>query len=91
MSGRARRTGQPGRARGREAPTGQVPVLIDDDRTIWDSLGIILYLAERYPGKPERVLAEVRDVVPRRLGIERKTLYRKALRLGIDLQASGVK
>ncbi len=32
------------------SPTGQVPVLIDDDRTIWDSLGIVLYLAERHPG-----------------------------------------
>ena len=32
------------------SPTGQVPVLIDGDRTIWDSLGITLYLAERYPG-----------------------------------------
>jgi glutathione S-transferase len=31
------------------SPTGQVPVLIDGDRTIWDSLGITLYLAERYP------------------------------------------
>jgi glutathione S-transferase len=32
------------------SPTGQVPVLIDGDRTIWDSLGIVLYLAERFPG-----------------------------------------
>lgn len=32
------------------SPTGQVPVLIDDGRTIWDSLGIILYLAERHAG-----------------------------------------
>ncbi len=32
------------------SPTGQVPVLIDGDRTIWDSLGITLYLAERYDG-----------------------------------------
>jgi len=31
------------------SPTGQVPVLIDGDRTIWDSLGITLYLAERHP------------------------------------------
>ncbi len=30
------------------SPTGQVPVLIDGDRTIWDSLGITLYLAERH-------------------------------------------
>lgn len=32
-----------------------------------------------------------RSEAARRLGIERKTLYRKALRLGIDLQASGDK
>lgn len=33
----------------RFSPTGQVPALIDGDRTVWDSLGIILYLADRYP------------------------------------------
>ncbi|MEG3123058.1 glutathione S-transferase family protein [Sphingomonas sp. GB1N7] len=32
------------------SPSGQVPVLIDGDSTIWDSLGIALYLAERFPG-----------------------------------------
>ena len=32
------------------SPTGQVPVLLDGDRTVWDSLGIALYLAERHPG-----------------------------------------
>ncbi|MBB4617162.1 glutathione S-transferase family protein [Sphingomonas abaci] len=32
------------------SPTGQVPVLIDGERTIWDSLGITLYLAERHSG-----------------------------------------
>lgn len=32
------------------SPTGQVPALIDGDRTVWDSLGIILYLADRHPG-----------------------------------------
>jgi DNA-binding NtrC family response regulator len=32
-----------------------------------------------------------RSEAARRLGIERKTLYRKALRLGIDLQAAGDK
>lgn len=31
------------------SPTGQVPVLIDGERPVWDSLGIALYLAERYP------------------------------------------
>ena len=32
------------------SPTGQVPVLIDGDRVIADSLGITLYLAERHQG-----------------------------------------
>ena len=32
-----------------------------------------------------------RSEAARRLGIERKTLYRKALRLGIDLQTTGEK
>ncbi len=32
------------------SPTRQVPALIDGDRTVWDSLGIILYLADRHPG-----------------------------------------
>lgn len=31
------------------SPTGQVPVLVDGDRTVWDSLAIVLYLAERHP------------------------------------------
>ncbi len=30
------------------SPTGQVPVLLDGERTVWDSLGIVLYLAERH-------------------------------------------
>lgn len=32
------------------SPTGQVPVLLDQGRTVWDSLGIALYLAERHEG-----------------------------------------
>jgi glutathione S-transferase len=32
------------------SPTGQVPVLLDNDRTIWDSLGIAMYLADRHEG-----------------------------------------
>ncbi len=32
------------------SPTGQVPVLIDGERTVWDSFGIALYLAERHDG-----------------------------------------
>ena len=32
------------------SPTGQVPALIDGVTTVWDSLGIALYLAERHAG-----------------------------------------
>lgn len=32
------------------SPTGQVPVLLDDGVTVWDSLGIALYLADRHEG-----------------------------------------
>lgn len=32
------------------SPTGQVPLLIDGERLIPDSLGIALYLSERHPG-----------------------------------------
>lgn len=32
------------------SPTGQVPCLLDGERTVWDSLGIVLYLAERHDG-----------------------------------------
>lgn len=31
------------------SPTGQVPVLLDGERTVWDSLGITMYLADRHP------------------------------------------
>jgi len=31
------------------SPTGQVPVLLDGEVRVWDSLGIVLYLADRYP------------------------------------------
>jgi glutathione S-transferase len=32
------------------SPTGQVPLLIDGERKVWDSLGIALYLAGRHEG-----------------------------------------
>jgi glutathione S-transferase len=32
------------------SPTGQVPVLLHDGRTIYDSMGIALYLADRHDG-----------------------------------------
>lgn len=31
------------------SPAGKVPVLVDGDVTVWDSLAIIEYLAERFP------------------------------------------
>jgi glutathione S-transferase len=31
------------------SPAGKVPVLVDGDVTVWDSLAIIEYIAERYP------------------------------------------
>jgi glutathione S-transferase len=34
------------------SPAGRVPILIDGDLRIWDSLAIIEYLAERFPEKP---------------------------------------
>ena len=41
------------------APNGMVPVLVDGERTVWDSLGIILYLADRHPGVwPEQEAAK---------------------------------
>ncbi len=32
------------------SPTGQVPVLIDGERTVWDTMGLALYLADRHEG-----------------------------------------
>lgn len=37
---------------GRYSPTRKVPVLIDDDVAIWESLAIAEYLAERFPHLP---------------------------------------
>jgi glutathione S-transferase len=34
------------------APTGRVPVLVDDGFAVWDTLAIAEYLAEKYPDKP---------------------------------------
>lgn len=33
----------------RFSPTGKVPCLVDGDTTVWDSLAIVEYLAERHP------------------------------------------
>jgi len=32
------------------SPTAKVPVLVDEDTVVWDSLAIVEYLAERYAG-----------------------------------------
>ena len=37
---------------GAVSPSGKVPVLIDGDATVWESLAIISYLADKYPDKP---------------------------------------
>jgi glutathione S-transferase len=36
---------------GKISPVGKVPVLIDGDLTVWDTLAIAEYLAEKYPDK----------------------------------------
>ena len=36
----------------RYSPAGKVPILVDGDLTIWDSLAIVEYLAERHPDRP---------------------------------------
>lgn len=36
---------------GEYSPTGQVPVLIDGDAKVWESIAIISYLADRFPNK----------------------------------------
>ena len=33
------------------APTGRVPLLVDEGLAVWDSLAIVEYLAERFPAK----------------------------------------
>ena len=33
------------------SPTGRVPLLMDDDFAVWDSLAIVEYLAERFPDR----------------------------------------
>jgi glutathione S-transferase len=36
----------------RHSPAGKVPVLADGPVTVWDSLAILEYLADKYPDKP---------------------------------------
>jgi glutathione S-transferase len=44
---RREETGADARAAG--SPTGQIPVLLDGEVTVWDSLAICEYLADRFP------------------------------------------
>jgi glutathione S-transferase len=44
------------------SPIDQVSVLIDGDRTIWDSLGTTLYLADRHPNVWPRDDALTKDI-----------------------------
>ncbi len=37
---------------GKVAPTGKVPVLVDDGFAVWDTLAIVEYLAEKFPDQP---------------------------------------
>ncbi len=46
---RSERTAADARAAG--SPTGHVPVLIDGETTVWDSLAICEHLAEKFPAK----------------------------------------
>ena len=39
------------RALAKVAPTGKVPVLVDDGFAVWDTLAIAEYLAEKFPAK----------------------------------------
>ncbi len=46
------RTEETVRAISKYSPTGKVPVLLDGDVTVWESLAIIYYLAESFQDKP---------------------------------------
>ena len=48
-TGRLRREDTGAQARAAGSPTGQIPVLKDGEVTVWDSLAICEYLADRYP------------------------------------------
>jgi len=66
-----------------EGEEAAVPVAAAPDRLMELERQHILEILKQTGGN--------RSEAARRLGIERKTLYRKALRLGIDLQATGDK
>jgi glutathione S-transferase len=53
----------------RYSPAGKVPILVDGATTVWDSLAILEYLAERHPGlwpaeRVERARAEMHSGFP---------------------------
>jgi glutathione S-transferase len=57
-------------------PAGKIPVLVDGDRVITESVAIVLYLAEKYPEK---------GLLPRDLG-ERGQVYRWLLFAATELE-----
>jgi glutathione S-transferase len=57
-------------------PAGKLPVLVDGDRVLTESVAIVLYLAEKYPAE---------GLIPRDLG-ERAQIYRWLLFTATELE-----
>jgi glutathione S-transferase len=76
----------------RWSPAGRVPILRDGDLTVWDSLAILEYLAERFPGAkllPADRLARARG---RSIAAEMHSGFgplREALPMNIRMHAHG--
>ena len=69
------------------SPTGQVPVLHDGDRRIWDSLAIAEYLHERHPDKQLWPSAEGARAFARCVSAEMHSSFRD-LRYGLPMEFS---
>lgn len=61
-------------------PHGKVPVLVDDDVNIWESLAIVEYLQERYPLHPVLPSDIKEKAVVRRIAAEAHAYLYPALR-----------
>ncbi len=61
-------------------PHGKVPVLVDDDFSIWESLAIVEYLEERYPQHPVLPSDIKEKAVVRRIAAEVHSYLYPALR-----------